>query len=96
MIRYYFKPALKELGLVGVRWHDLRHYYATVMISQIGRGAQYTLYEVSRWMGHASYQTTLDVYGHLLDVRPDVDVLDDITAAAEVDAGTVTPLRSAL
>ncbi len=93
MIRYYFKPALKELGLVGVRWHDLRHYYATVMISMIGKGAQYTLYEVSRWMGHASYQTTVDVYGHLLEVKRNVDVLDDIVAAAEADAATVTPLR---
>lgn len=91
VIRYYFKPALKALGLVGVRWHDLRHYYATVMISQIGRGAQYTLYEVSRWMGHASYQTTVDVYGHLLDVRPNVDVLDDIMRDA--DTGP-TPLRA--
>ena len=59
----------------------------------IGKGAQYTLYEVSRWMGHASYQTTVDVYGHLLDARPNVDVLDDIMAAAEADAGVVTPLR---
>ncbi|UPL15415.1 hypothetical protein [Microbacterium galbinum] len=39
-IRYYFKPALKELWLVGVRWRDLRHHYATVMISMIGKGAQ--------------------------------------------------------
>lgn len=93
MIRYYFKPALKERGLVGVRWHDLRHSYATVMISMIGKGAQYTLYEVSRWMGHASYQTTVDVYGHLLDARPNVDVLDDIMAAAEAETANVAPLR---
>lgn len=94
VIRYYFKPALKELGLVGVRWHDLRHYYATVMISMIGKGAQYTLYEVSRWMGHASYQTTVDVYGHLLEAKPNVDVLDDIMAAAEADTGSLRPLRA--
>ena len=94
VIRYYFKPALKDLGLVDIRWHDLRHYYATVMISMIGKGAQYTLYEVSRWMGHASYQTTVDVYGHLLDARPNVDILDDIMSAAEADARTVTPLRA--
>ncbi|WP_152176263.1 site-specific integrase, partial [Mycobacterium tuberculosis] len=69
MIRYFFKPVLRKLGLVDVRSHDLRHYYATVMISMIGKGARYTLYEVSRWMGHASYQTTVDVCGHLLEAR---------------------------
>jgi hypothetical protein len=58
-------------------------------------GAQYTLYEVSRWMGHASYQTTVDVYGHLLEAKPKVDVLDDIMAVAEADAGSVRPLRRA-
>lgn len=94
MIRYYFKPALKDLGLVGVRWHDLRHYYATVMIPMIGKGAQYTLYEVSRWMGHAGYQTTVELYGHLLEAKSNVDVLDDIMAAAEADAGWVRPLRA--
>jgi integrase len=93
VIRYYFKPALRELGLGNIRWHDLRHYYAMVMISQIGKGAQYTLYEVSRWMGHASYQTTVDVYGHLLETKPNVDVLDEIMAAAEADAANVTRLR---
>lgn len=92
LIRYYFKPALKEVGLAAVRWHDLRHFYATVMISQIGKGAQYTLYEVSRWMGHASYQTTVDVYGHLLELRPDVDVFGDIMAAAD-SGSNVLPLR---
>ncbi|WP_336629992.1 MULTISPECIES: tyrosine-type recombinase/integrase [unclassified Microbacterium] len=97
VIRYYFKKqALTPLGITGVRWHDLRHYYATVMISQIGKGAQYTLYEVSRWMGHASYQTTVDVYGHLLDKRADVDVLDDIMRAAEAEASNITPLRRAI
>lgn len=94
VIRYYFKPALKELGLVDIRWHDLRHYYATVMISMIGKGAQYTLYVVSRWMGHASYQTTVDVYGHLLDARPNVDILDDIMSAAEAEAAVLAPIHA--
>ncbi|UPL15416.1 hypothetical protein [Microbacterium galbinum] len=47
-------------------------------------------------MGHASYQTTVDVYGHLLEAKPNVDILDDIMTAAEADAGTVTPLRRAI
>lgn len=93
LIRYYFKPALDELGLAAIRWHDLRHFYATVMISQIGKGAQYTLYELSQYMGHASYQTTVDVYGHLLEVRPNVDVFGDIMAAADDQTDHISQLR---
>ncbi|WP_407359297.1 tyrosine-type recombinase/integrase [Microbacterium sp. LTA6] len=37
VIRYYFKPALRELGFGNIRWHDLRHYYATVMIPRSAR-----------------------------------------------------------
>lgn len=96
LIGYYFKPALRELGLTAIRWHDLRHFYETVMISQIGKGAQYSLYEVSRYMGHASYQTTVDVYGHRLEVRPNVDVFGDVTAAADAETGIVAPLRAAV
>lgn len=92
--RYYFrKHALKPLGITGVTWHHLRHYYATVMISRIGKDAPFTLYDLSRWMGHASYQTTVDVYGHLLEARPSVDVLDTVMEAAEDRLSNVIPLR---
>lgn len=65
------------------------------MISMIGKGAQYTLKnQVSRWMGHASCKTTVDVNGHMLEATPNVDVLDDIMAAAEADAGSLRPLRA--
>ncbi|KJL28158.1 hypothetical protein RS83_03226 [Microbacterium oxydans] len=43
-------------------------------------------------MGHASCQTTVDVYGHLLQTKPNVDVLDDVMRAAE-DSVVITPLR---
>ena len=42
-------------------------------------------------MGHASYQTTVDDYGHLLEAMPNVNLLDDIMAAAEAD---IAPLRT--
>jgi hypothetical protein len=45
-------------------------------------------------MGHASYQTTVDVYGHLLELRPDIDVFGDIMAAADSAPANVAPLRA--
>lgn len=45
-----------------VRMHDLRHYFASLMISQ-GLNVVF----VSRQLGHASPKITLDVYAHLFD-----------------------------
>jgi integrase len=58
----YFKPALKRSGLVGVGFHSLRHTSASLLISQ---GTPITT--VSKILGHASTQMTLDVYGHLYE-----------------------------
>jgi integrase len=59
--------ALQRAGIVGdgkqrVRWHDLRHTYASLLIAQ---GADVVF--VSRQMGHASPSITLSVYAHLFD-----------------------------
>ena len=59
--------AMQRAGLAGdgrpkLRWHDLRHTYASLLIAQ---GANVVF--VSRQLGHASPTITLDVYGHLFD-----------------------------
>lgn len=56
-----FYPALEAAGLPRVRLHDLRHTYATMLISQ-GESLKY----VQEMLGHASISVTADVYGHLL------------------------------
>jgi integrase len=56
------KPALEKAGLQPVRWHDLRHTFASLLIAG---GANITF--VSRQLGHTSSQITLGVYAHLLD-----------------------------
>jgi integrase len=89
LIRYYFKPALAELGLAGFSWHDLRHFYASALLAT----KKYDLHEISRWMGHASYATTVDLYGHLLSDDHDMDALDSLMAGD--DLAPVVPLRAA-
>jgi integrase len=54
--------AVRESGIQPLRWHDLRHTYASMLIAS---GASITF--VSRQMGHASPHITLRVYGHLFD-----------------------------
>lgn len=65
-VRVDFLPALERAGLRRIRFHDLRHTYATIMLSL---GANVKALQV--WMGHASIRTTLDLYGHLLDTDDD-------------------------
>jgi integrase len=62
MIRTVFEPALRRSGLPRMRFHDLRHTFASLLIEQ-GAHVKY----ISEQLGHASVQTTLDRYGHLFD-----------------------------
>lgn len=61
-IRFYFKPALAELGVSGTRWHDLRHFYTSVCAA-----AGIEIRKVSRWMGPANINITDSIYTHLFD-----------------------------
>jgi integrase len=56
-----FKPLLKKAGLPDIRFHDLRHTCATLLLS---RGHHPKL--VQELLDHASVALTLDRYSHVL------------------------------
>jgi len=56
-----FKPALKIAGLPKIRFHDLRHTYASLLIEQ-GENVKY----IQNQLGHSSPMVTLNVYAHLM------------------------------
>jgi integrase len=56
-----FKPLLKRAGLPDVRFHDLRHTCATLLL---GRGVHAKL--VQELLGHSTISVTLDTYSHVL------------------------------
>jgi hypothetical protein len=56
---------LKLAGIRQIRFHDLRHTFATLWLDQ-GESPKY----IQVQLGHASRQVTMDRYGHLL---PDVN-----------------------
>ena len=58
-VRYIFKRCLKKAGLREMRLHDLRHSYASLLLSQ-GTSPVY----VKEQMGHFSISITVDIYGH--------------------------------
>ena len=59
VVNRHFKPLLRCAGLPNIRWHDLRHTCATLLLS---RGTHPTY--VQKLLGHASVQLTLDRYSH--------------------------------
>ncbi len=59
IVNPHFKPLLKRAGVPGIRWHDLRHTCATLLLS---RGTHPKL--VQHLLGHASIGMTLDRYSH--------------------------------
>ena len=75
-----FYRVLAKAGLRRLRFHDLRHTFASLLI-QNGESLAY----VRDQLGHASIQLTVDTYGHLVPGanRQAVDRLDDAEDAAK-------------
>jgi integrase len=78
-----FRPAVRRADLAPLRFHDLRHTYAALMVAA---GAHPKLLQAQ--LGHTSINVTLNTYGHLFpDAFADVgDALDRLvrTTAARV------------
>lgn len=61
MLRHYFRPLLERAGLPSIRFHDLRHTTATLLLAQ---GVHPKV--VSEMLGHTTIGITLDTYSHVL------------------------------
>lgn len=59
--RYTFKPAARRAGFPELHLHELRHTFATLALES----KALDMHELSRAMGHASYEITDRVYAHL-------------------------------
>jgi len=71
----HWKPAKAQVGLEGLRFHDLRH---TAVALAIAQGAHPKAIQAR--MGHSSVQVTLDRYGHLFP-ELDADIADGLDKA---------------
>ena len=58
--RHFYK-SLEKAGLRRIRFHDLRHTFATLLL-QNGESLAY----VRDQLGHSSIRLTVDTYGHLV------------------------------
>ncbi|MFJ7202135.1 tyrosine-type recombinase/integrase [Streptomyces sp. NPDC098789] len=64
---YHFRKACVAAGLVDAEGkpkyhpHSLRHFFVSTALA-----ASIPIHEVSRWLGHKSIKTTVDIYGHMV------------------------------
>lgn len=77
LYRKHFLPALAELGIPAVRWHDLRHFYASACAA-----AGIPIERAAKYMGHADIATMYKHYLHLFadSHTDDMDRLDLVAA----------------
>lgn len=55
-----FSKLLEQNGLRHIRFHDLRHTFASILINQ-----DVPLLNVSTFLGHSDLSTTANIYAHL-------------------------------
>ena len=59
-IQVHSHKLLRQHGLPHIRFHELRHSCASLLINE-----GFTLKDVQEWMGHADIKMTANIYGHL-------------------------------
>ena len=60
-ITHVWRRLVRRIGLEGIRFHDLRHTHASLMLKA---GVHPKI--VQERLGHASIEITLDIYSHLV------------------------------
>jgi integrase len=79
-----FKALLVEAGLRKIRFHDLRHTAASLMLNH-----GIPVLVVSKVLGHSKPSTTLDIYGHLIPIMQDdvARLMDELVTPVPVNMG---------
>lgn len=74
-----FSRVIKRLELPSIRFHDLRHTHATMLLLQ-----NVSPKVVSKRLGHSNISTTYDIYAHVLPEmeREAADKLNDLFASS--------------
>ena len=78
VVSHTFARIAKQAGLNDVRFHDLRHTFASLMLL---RGAKPKV--ISEALGHASVAFTMDTYSHIIEGMQEdaMALLDEVLPA---------------
>lgn len=55
-----FKRVLEKNGLRPIRFHDLRHSCASLLLAN-----GVPMKQIQEWLGHSDFSTTANIYAHL-------------------------------
>lgn len=61
LIKRRFHKILKKADVKQIRFHDLRHTYASLLISK-----DLNFKYIQKQMGHSSFEVTMNTYAHLM------------------------------
>ena len=77
----HFHDLVRGLGLRTIRFHDLRHTFASVLLNN-----DVPLINVSRFLGHSDISTTANTYAHLdkSSKQSSADIMTNILSGKEV------------
>jgi len=92
LLNRHFLPALERAGLRRIRWHELRHTFASLLVKQ----KEHIKYAQTQ-LGHHAIGITLDVYSHLMEsINPEASIRLDKTVFGEEEerqTEEVTPVE---
>jgi len=81
----YFKTVLKKAGLRSIRFHDLRHTYASLLLSK----GEPVLY-VSNQLGHSNPQFTMKIYAHWIPNKSQREAVNKLPSLGTIVAKEAT------
>lgn len=61
MIKRRFNVVLEKAEVKKIRFHDLRHTYASLLLAK-----DVNIKYIQRQMGHSSFEITMNTYAHLM------------------------------
>jgi len=79
-ITHYFAKIIKRNNLKRIRFHDLRHSCASLLLA-LG----YAMKDIQEWLGHSNYQTTANLYSHV-DPRNKKSMIQGLVSAITLNA----------
>lgn len=75
----YFPQFIQKHGLKKMRFHDLRHSCASLLLAN-----GVPLKQIQEWLGHSDFSTTANIYAHL-------DYTSKISSAQAMEGGLLLP-----
>ena len=75
----YFPTYIQRHGIRKMRFHDLRHSCASLLLAN-----GVPLKQIQEWLGHSDFSTTANIYAHL-------DYSSKISSAQAMEKGMLLP-----